>query len=235
MDYNKEELEIIRIILDIEDNIAIKNVFLKIVDILKEKKKIKYTYENNKYVFKDKKSIEKLRLISDVIEELINNNLIKVSKSKEKKLLNFINSNGKKINDFMLIKLEEISDCYFYKTPRLRKIFSNFILTIILFILIYSLYFWSAIPMICEQLKYISFISTSILKWISIFLKVIGLAPLISIIDKNTLKNLKYPYFRSSFYSKDIQIWLLILSFFTFFLTFASFLVTLINYLKGKV
>ena len=29
MDYNKEELEIIRIILDIEDNIAIKNVFLK--------------------------------------------------------------------------------------------------------------------------------------------------------------------------------------------------------------
>ena len=32
MDYNKEELEIIRIILDIEDNIAIKNVFLKIID-----------------------------------------------------------------------------------------------------------------------------------------------------------------------------------------------------------
>ena len=38
MDYNKEGLEIIRIILDIEDNIAIKNVFLKIIDILKEKK-----------------------------------------------------------------------------------------------------------------------------------------------------------------------------------------------------
>ena len=32
MDYNKEELEIIRIILDIEDNIAIKNIFLKIID-----------------------------------------------------------------------------------------------------------------------------------------------------------------------------------------------------------
>ena len=96
MDYNKEELEIIRIILDIEDNIAIKNVFFKIIDILKEEKKIKNTYENNKYVFKDKKSIEKLRLISDVIEELINNNLIKVSKSKEKKTLNFINSNEKK-------------------------------------------------------------------------------------------------------------------------------------------
>ena len=38
MDYNKEKLEIIRIILDIEDNIAIKNIFLKIIDILKEKK-----------------------------------------------------------------------------------------------------------------------------------------------------------------------------------------------------
>ena len=38
MEYNKEELEIIRIILDIEDNIAIKNIFLKIIDILKEKK-----------------------------------------------------------------------------------------------------------------------------------------------------------------------------------------------------
>ena len=38
MDYNKEELEIIRIILDIEDNIAIKKIFKKIIDILKEKK-----------------------------------------------------------------------------------------------------------------------------------------------------------------------------------------------------
>ena len=42
MDYNKEELEIIRIILDIEDNIAIKNIFLKIIDILKEKKIAKF-------------------------------------------------------------------------------------------------------------------------------------------------------------------------------------------------
>ena len=42
MDYNKEELEIIRIILDIEDNIAIKNIFLKIIDILKEKRSDKY-------------------------------------------------------------------------------------------------------------------------------------------------------------------------------------------------
>ena len=93
MDYNREELTIMRIILDIEDNITIKNVFLKII---KEWKEIKYTFKDKKHILNEKGSIEKVRIISDVIEELINNNLIKVSKSKEKKLLNFINSNEKK-------------------------------------------------------------------------------------------------------------------------------------------
>ncbi|WP_338945476.1 hypothetical protein KST17_07735 [Fusobacterium canifelinum] len=213
MDYNKEELEIIRIILDIEDNIAIKNVFLKIVDILKEKKKIKYTYENNKYVFKDKKSIEKLRLISDVIEELINNNLIKVSKSKEKKLLNFINSNGKKINDFMLIKLEEISDCYFYKTPRLRKIFSKTGFLVIWFIvyIIISIIFLISIFLILKK-------ELNTIMGISIFLItiVITLFKIIKLVNKNSFnyRSWKYPYLRESFFSKDLQSWILFLTFF---------------------
>ena len=213
MDYNKEELEIIRIILDIEDNIAIKNVFLKIIDILKEKKKIKYTYENNKYVFKDKKSIEKLRLISDVIEELINNNLIKVSKSKEKKTLNFINSNEKKINDFMLIKLEEISDCYFYKTPRLRKIFSKtgfLVIWFIVYIIISIIFFISTFLILKKELN------TTM--GISIFLItiVITLFKIIKLVNENSFnyRSWKYPYLRESFFSKDLQSWILFLTFF---------------------
>ena len=213
MDYNKEELEIIRIILDIEDNIAIKNIFLKIIDILKEEKKIKYTYENNKYVFKDKKSIEKLRLISDVIEELINNNLIKVSKSKEKKTLNFINSNEKKINDFMLIKLEEISDCYFYKTPRLRKIFSKtgfLVIWFIVYIIISIIFFISTFLILKKELN------TTM--GISIFLItiVITLFKIIKLVNENSFnyRSWKYPYLRESFFSKDLQSWILLLTFF---------------------
>jgi len=213
MDYNKEELEIIRIILDIEDNIAIKNIFLKIIDILKEEKKIKYTYENNKYVFKDKKSIEKLRLISDVIEELINNNLIKVSKSKEKKTLNFINSNEKKINDFMLIKLEEISDCYFYKTPRLRKIFSKtgfLVIWFIVYIIISIIFFISTFLILKKELN------TTM--GISIFLItiVITLFKIIKLVNENSFnyRSWKYPYLRESFFSKDLQSWILFLTFF---------------------
>ena len=213
MDYNKEELEIIRIILDIEDNIAIKNIFLKIIDILKEEKKIKYTYENNKYVFKDKKSIEKLRLISDVIEELINNNLIKVSKSKEKKTLNFINSNEKKINDFMLIKLEEISDCYFYKTLRLRKIFSKtgfLVIWFIVYIIISIIFFISTFLILKKELN------TTM--GISIFLItiVITLFKIIKLVNENSFnyRSWKYPYLRESFFSKDLQSWILFLTFF---------------------
>ena len=213
MDYNKEELEIIRIVLDIEDNIAIKNIFLKIIDILKEEKKIKYTYENNKYVFKDKKSIEKLRLISDVIEELINNNLIKVSKSKEKKTLNFINSNEKKINDFMLIKLEEISDCYFYKTPRLRKIFSKtgfLVIWFIVYIIISIIFFISTFLILKKELN------TTMGKSIFLITIVITLFKIIKLVNENSFnyRSWKYPYLRESFFSKDLQSWILFLTFF---------------------
>ena len=222
MDYNKEELEIIRIILDIEDNITIKNVFLKIIDILKEKKRIKYTYENNKYVFKDKKSIEKLRLISEVIEELINSSLIKISDRKEKKSLKFNNSKGNEINDFMLIKLEEISGCYFYKTPRLRKIFSKTIFLVILFIIfiIISILFLILIFSILKK-ELNTTVRISIFLIILIII-VITLFKIIKLVNKNGFdyKAWKYPYLRESFFLKDLQSWILFLTFFGVIISF---------------
>lgn len=211
MDYNKEELTIMRIILDIEDNITIKNVFLKII---KEWKEIKYTFKDKKHILNEKGSIEKVRIISDVIEELINNNLIKVSKSKEKKTLNFINSNEKKINDFMLIKLEEISDCYFYKTPRLRKIFSKTRFLVIWFIvfIIISIIFLISIFLILKK-------ELNTTMGISIFLITIGITlfrMIIKLVNKNSFydRSWKYPYLRESFFSKDLQSWILFLTFF---------------------
>ena len=210
MDYNKEELTIMRIILDIEDNITIKNVFLKII---KKWKEIKYTFKDKKHILNEKGSIEKVRIISDVIEELINNNLIKVSKSKEKKTLNFINSNEKKINDFMLIKLEEISDCYFYKTPRLRKIFSKTRFLVIWFIvfIIISIIFLISIFLILKK-------ELNTTMGISIFLItiVITLFKIIKLVNKNSFnyRSWKYPYLRESFFSKDLQSWILFLTFF---------------------
>lgn len=212
MDYNREELTIMRIILDIEDNITIKNVFLKII---KEWKEIKYTFKDKKHILNEKGSIEKVRIISDVIEELINNNLIKVSKSKEKKLLNFINSNEKKINDFMLIKLEEISDCYFYKTPRLRKIFSKtrflviwFIVFIIMFIIFLNLIFLA----LKAKLSFTIEISMLLIIIIGITL----FRMIIKLVNKNSFydRSWKYPYLRESFFSKDLQSWILFLTFF---------------------
>ena len=113
----------------------------------------------------------------------------------------------------MLIKLEEISDCYFYKTPRLKKIFSPtgfLVIWFIVYIIISLIFLISTFLILKKELN------TTM--GISIFLItiVITLFKIIKLVNKNSFnyRSWKYPYLRESFFSKDLQSWILFLTFF---------------------